>query len=39
LNDKANALIYYLKSLSLREEDGERRKIQPKIDALKREGI
>ncbi len=39
LGDKANALIYYLKSLSLRKDDSERRKIQPKIDALKREGI
>ncbi|MDJ0721314.1 MAG: tetratricopeptide repeat protein [Desulfobacterales bacterium] len=39
LGDKANALIYYLKSLSLRKEDSERQKIQPKIDALKREGI
>ena len=39
LGDKAKALQYYQRSLSLREEDSERDKIQPKIDALKREGL
>ncbi|MBL0712634.1 MAG: tetratricopeptide repeat protein, partial [Desulfosarcina sp.] len=34
LNNKAKALEYYRKSLSLRTEDSEREKIRPKIDAL-----
>jgi tetratricopeptide (TPR) repeat protein len=37
LDERTKALQYYQKSLSLRDEDSEREKIQPKIDALKNE--